>query len=214
MANVSAIHNVCEAVVRLLHQAWQSNPFPIDPLNTTTPPLASMAFEVYQTSSFDSPMENGVSLFLYRVNINSTQRSIPAQPDPITGRQRHPQLPLDLHFILTPWAKHISTEQRLLGWMMRVLEDHPRLPPSLLNAAGDAGFDANEMVEIAAGTMTTDEMFHIWEVLPGDFRISVPYVARVVRIDSDMPMGGGIVLTRDLRYGEIAVDDESEEGGG
>lgn len=199
MANFRAINTVCEAVMLLLRQTYavQVNAQP-DLFNRIP-----LSFEVYQTRSFDTPMVNGVSLFLYHVTINSTQRTIPVPPDPITGANRHPQLPLDLHFVLIPWGKDASLEQHLLGWVMRVLEDNPRLPSGLLNAAGGGGFATNEMIEIAAGTMTTDEMFHIWEVLPGDFRISAPYIARVVRIDSDRELGGGIVLTRDLAFGRV-----------
>jgi hypothetical protein len=47
-------------------------------------------------------------------------------------------------------------------------------------------------------------MFRIWDVLPGDYRISMPYIARVVRIESELDTrGDGIVLTRDLGFGVV-----------
>jgi hypothetical protein len=192
MANFRAINAACEAVVRLLRLSWQPGLFNNSSLN----------FEVYQTRNFDQPMTNGVSLYLYHVSINAVQRTLPVPQNPVNGRQRHPQLPLDLHFMLTPWGQDASMEQQILGWVMRVLEDNPKLPPGLLNAAGGAAFEENEIVEIVAGQMTNEEMFRIWEVLPGDYRVSVPYVARVVRIDSLIEAGGGVVLTRDLRFGK------------
>ena len=191
MANFRAINTACEAVILLLRQSWQPALFNDTPLN----------FEVYQTSNFERPMTNGVSLFLYQVSINRVQRTIPVPPDPVNGRKRHPQLPLDLQFMLTPWGQDSSMEQEILGWMMRVLEDNPILPAGILNAAGGAGFTDNETIEIAGGTMSTEEMFHIWEVLPCNFRISVSYIARVVRIDSNLEEGGVVVVTRDLRFG-------------
>jgi len=47
-------------------------------------------------------------------------------------------------------------------------------------------------------------LFRIWDVLPTDFQVSVPYVARVVRIDSELlEAEGEMVLTRELDFGVL-----------
>lgn len=190
MASYRAIHAACAAVTELLKLCWQRNLFSDVDLD----------FAIYQTKDFETPMDNGISLYLYHVSVNQTRRVMPSPRIPGTSQQRMPQLPLDLHFMLTPWGRSASMEMDILGWMMRVLEDFPSLPFGLLSATVDAEFSEDETIEIIAGQMTNEEMFRIWEVLPGDYRISVPYVARVVRIDSQRERGAGIVLERDLRF--------------
>jgi hypothetical protein len=191
MADYRAIGATCEAVLRLLQQSWRLELFDD----------AELQFRVFRTPSFKQPMDTGVSLFLYRVMVNGVQRTPPAKPTP-SGQPRRHLLPLDLHFLLTPWAKEASLEQEILGWMMRTLEDRPILPSSLLNALAPGVFDPEEVVEIVTGQLSNEEVFRIWDVLPNDFQVSVPYVARVVRIASDWELkSAGPVLIRELDFG-------------
>lgn len=193
MATYRAVEASCEAVMRLLQQAWRRDLFE----------NRDLLFQVYQTQDFATPMSTGVSLFLYRVTVNTIQRTPVPRPGP-KGRQRRPQLPLDLHFLLTPWADHSSLAQAILGWMMRTIEDTAILPAGLLNAVTDGVFDDDETVEIVAGQMTNEEMFRIWDVLPRDYQISIPYTARIVRIDSNLDLNeAGPVLTKDLDFGVL-----------
>jgi hypothetical protein len=191
MASYRAIGATCEAIVRLLQQSWRPELFD----------NAQLQFQVYRTKNFAAPMDAGVSLFLYRVIVNSVQRTPPAKPTQ-DGRLLRPQLPLDLHLLLTPWAKEASLEQEILGWFMRVIEDNPILPAGLLNTLASNVFDTEETIELVPGQITNEELFRVWDVLPSDFLISVPYVARVVRIDSAFAAReGSPVLARQLDWG-------------
>lgn len=177
--------------MRLLQQSWRSDLFD----------GADLQFKVYRTHDFATPMDAGLSLFLYRVTVSTVQRTPPARPAP-DGHPRRTQLPLDLHFLLTPWAKDASLEQVILGWMMRTIEDTPILPAGLLNTLTPGVFETEETVEIVVGQLANEEMFRIWDVLPTDYQISVPYTARIVRIDSELDRReGGPVLTRELEFG-------------
>ncbi|MFL5588087.1 MAG: DUF4255 domain-containing protein [Ktedonobacteraceae bacterium] len=193
MATYRAVEATSEAVMRLLQQSWRRDLFE----------NRDLLFQVYQTQDFATPMSTGVSLFLYRVTVNTIQRTPVPRPGP-KGRLRRPQLPLDLHFLLTPWADHSSLAQAILGWMMRAIEDTAILPAGLLNAVTDGVFDDDETVEIVAGQMTNEEMFRIWDVLPRDYQISIPYTARIVRIDSNLDLNeAGPVLAKDLDFGVL-----------
>ncbi len=192
MASYRAIGATCEAVIRLLQQSWQPALFD----------GANLQFQVYRTKNFAAPMDVGVSLFLYRVLVNNTQRTPPARPGP-AGKLFRTQLPLDLYFLLTPWAKEASLEQEILGWMMRTIEDYPTLSSGLLNSLLPNVFAAEETVEVVPGQLSNEELFRIWDVLPNDFQVSVPYVARIVRIDSELERReGGPVLIRELDFGK------------
>lgn len=194
MATYRAIRATCEAVMRLLEQTWDQ---------ATLFNGANLDFMVYHTQQFQQrPVRTGVSLFLYNVSINTTQRIPPGRPRP-NGDPRPPQLPLDLHFLLTPWADEASLQQDILGWMMRVLEDNPVLSVGVLNTPSDTSFGPDETVEVIGGFLTIEDMLRIWDGIPGDFQLSVPYTARVVRIDSERDViRGGPVLTRELDFGK------------
>lgn len=193
MASYRAVGATCEAVIRLLQQSWDRDLF-----NNT-----DLHFAVHRTPDINNSMDTGVSLFLYRVTVNSVQRTPPAKPGP-GGRPRRTQLPLELHFLLIPWAKDASLEQIILGWMMRTIEDTPILPAGLLNTLTAGVFEPEETVEIVVGQLSNEEMFRIWDVLPCDYQISVPYTARIVRIDSELDLReSGPVLTRELDFGVL-----------
>ena len=47
-------------------------------------------------------------------------------------------------------------------------------------------------------------MFRVWDVLPGDYRISVPYLARTVRIDSELELPDPQpVIEKRLQFGVL-----------
>jgi hypothetical protein len=193
VASYRAISATCEAIIRLLQQSW--SPALFDD--------AGLQFRVFGTQSFATPMDAGVSLFLYRIIVHGVQRTPPAKPRPGLPARRH-QLPLDLHMLLTPWAREASLEQEIMGWMMRTIEDTPILPAGLLNTVTPNVFEADETIEVLPGELSNEEMFRIWDVLPADYQVSVPYLARVVRIDSALELPeGGPVLTRKLDFGTL-----------
>lgn len=173
MASQVAIASTCEAVVRLL----RSNFNPAEFNNAT------LDFQVYVADNFLQPMDQGVSLLLYRVYHNGSHRTPAGR---IVGSQRQrTKLPLDLHFLLTAWAKTASRQHEIAGWMMRVLEDNATLPAALLNAYQPDVFQDDETVDVTLAELTTEDLFHIWEVMINHvYQLSIPYVARVVQVES------------------------------
>lgn len=176
MASTHAVAATCQAVIGLLRTS----------LEPEAVPGATLDFQVYVADDFRQPMDEGVSLLLYRVFANETVRTAPGRV--VDGRRQRPRLPLDLHFLLTAWARTSSRQHEIAGWMMRVLEDHPTLPASLLNASRPGVFHTDEAVEVVQGELSTEDMFRIWEVMIQNvYQLSVPYVARVVEIESALP---------------------------
>ncbi len=175
MADYRAIASVCEAVINLLKSNYLPEKFDNHQLQ----------FEVYTPANFASAMEAGVSLLVYRVYHNSTHRIPPGNPGP-NGERRMTKLPLDIHFLLTAWGKDASLQNTIAGWMMRILEDHPILQPGLLNYKWSA-FDQNETVELSLAKVSTEDLLRIWDTLiQNKYQLSVPYLARNVRIDSEI----------------------------
>jgi hypothetical protein len=161
-----------------------------------------LQFDVYGTEDFKNHMASGVSLFLYRVYVSQNQRT------PVVrgrdGQPRRPSLPLDLHFFLTVWATKASLQHAILGWAMRTLEDRPVMPASLLNGVRRDVFRDDETVEVVAGQLTNEELMRIWDDLPAEYHLSVPYIARVVRIESSLEISpDSLVKQRQLEYGAV-----------
>lgn len=174
MADYRAIASVCEAVIDLLRSNCTRDLF-----------NKELQFKVFCREDFSSAMEAGVSVFLYRVFHNGTNRH-PRRPVNENGEKELPQLPLDIHFLLTAWAKAASLQNTITGWMMRVLEDNAILKPGLLNNKWPA-FSPDETVEISLAKLSTEDIFRIWETLTQDkYQLSIPYVARNIRIDSSI----------------------------
>jgi hypothetical protein len=87
---------------------------------------------------------------------------------------------------------------------MRTLEDRPVMPAALLNGVRANVFREDETVELVAGQLTNEEMMRIWDDLSAEYRISVPYIARVVRIESSMEVStDSLVRQRQLEYGVV-----------
>jgi hypothetical protein len=178
---VRAVAAVSDAIVQLLQSRY--SPEDLD--------MASLEFKVYLASDFANPMDAGVSVFLYRVYVNHTNRSPSGRVDAL-GRPQLPLLPLDLYFLLTAWAKDASLQHTIAGWMMRVLEDTPSLPAGLLNHRGVDIFQPDESVQLSVAELETETLFRIWEVIVNNaYQISVPYVVRNVKIESELTVATG-----------------------
>lgn len=170
-----------EAIRRLLEAAYRP-----DLLESRL----DLSFAVYGAEDFRTPMSAGVSLFLYRVHVSATQRRpLLRRPD---GGAGGAQLPLELHLLLTVWGKDASLQHAILGWAMRTLEDHALLPPALL--AGLRPSDPlrdQAPVEVVPGELPNEELLHLWDGFGTPYRISVPYIARVVRVDPPVELAPG-----------------------
>ena len=85
---------------------------------------------------------------------------------------------------------------------MRTIDDNPILSSGFLNAFIPGVFRPEETVELAPAELTNDEVFQLWQVLPSSLQLSVPYVARVVRVESDVTVPQGpLVRVRELEFG-------------
>src|SRR3712207_9025962 len=82
---------------------------------------------------------------------------------------------------------------RILGWAMRELHNVPILPAGLLNHYGPEHdtFRPDEAVELMCETLTLQDMSNVTEPIKHAQPLSVPYVARMVLIESTVPVSEG-----------------------
>ena len=185
-----ATHNAISAVSQALLNVLRSADPPSD--------FGSLQFEHYHANDFEHPMVNGYSLFLWRVSTNQNRRNLP--PRRLSdGRIYRSSLPLDLHYLLTPWATQAETQQRLLGWAMRVIEDVAILPAGALNygLSETDTFASNEAVEILCDPLPFNDQFNLWDKLKTKMQLSMTYQARGILVDSQQPLPDyGLVQSR------------------
>ena len=177
MATYQAIAAVSLALKGLLDRALPKDEFP------------DAAIELLQPGDYATGMAEGVSLLLYRVGINHTQRNLPPRNAP-DGTRFRPPLPVDLHYLLSAWSDDADTQQRLLGWAMRLLEDTPALPGNLINPfmPGKPVFRADESVELVCDPLPLEQWLALWATLTPKAAASMTYIVRMVQIDSGKPM--------------------------
>ena len=167
--------------------------------------------ELYQTSNFKEPIEGDLnegffSLFLYRVAINGNVRNCSFRRTP-DGQRYRPSLPLDLYYLITPWATDCERQHRMLGWVMRMLEDACPLSSSYLNhkqyTDGSDTFLTTESIDIICDPLALNDYFTIWDRL-GALPLSITYVLRMVMIDSKESIDDGkLVQTRIFDVGKV-----------
>lgn len=178
MADYRAIRAVAEAVVVLLRS------------HCCPPELGNgLDLQVYGSRDFtDRPIGNGASLFVYRVMMSGSHRTPPGRVRP-GGERLKTRLPVEMHFLVTLWGGQASLQLTLAGWIMRVLEDSPLLTAPVLNANGEV-FGPDELVELVPAELTNEDLLRLWDTLGTGvvYQLSIPYVARVIQIDSTEPV--------------------------
>jgi hypothetical protein len=165
------------------------------------PEFEGARFEIYQASNFQNPMDEGISLYLYRI-ASSSRRNLPPRVGP-NGEQFRPPLPLDLYYMLTAWGRSAERQQELLGFCVRELGDLPILPAGLLNHYGPEVevFRPDEAVELVFEPLALNDMSNLWQALKPNLQTSATYVARAVAMDSTLQVnGGGPVQTRQFDF--------------
>ena len=165
--------------------------------------FANPRFELYQPSNLQSPpMDEGISLFLYRIEINAGLRNMPNRTG-LDGISRRAPLPLDLHYFLTVWAKDVVKQQRILGLVMQTLADSPVLSADRLNNFGPETdvFRPDETVELIFNSLSLQDVSNLWNAFKISLPVSLAYIARVVGIDSSIVPEESIpVQTREIDF--------------
>jgi hypothetical protein len=149
------------------------------PITGTPTSVALVRTEDFDTNNFATLLHRpALTIFLYRVDFNKTMRAAWSGVGLNDGRSH---LALDLHFLITAWADNAENEYLILGRALQAIEDTPILAGPLLMQASD--WAPNESLQLVLEDIDTESLMRIFDSLPIDYRLSVPYVARVTRID-------------------------------
>ena len=126
MASFHAVAATARSLERLLNGAFDGD----EPIAGQTTRAVVVRSEDFDLGVADNPIVfPALSIFLYRVAVNGTMRAAWAASAQADGRAH---LPLDLHFLLTPWADNAEWEHLILGRTLQALQDNPVLTGPLL----------------------------------------------------------------------------------
>ena len=191
MANVFAIHSVGNSIVTYLRNSYPQALAGLD--------MPECAFEL--VSSGELAGEPGdatrITLYLYRITVNEHSRQVHAASAAVA---RPTPLGLDLHFLLSAWAGNARDEHTIVAWAIRQLHMFPILDASSLSP--EAGWGTNEVIQIIPAELSTEDVMRIWDALDPPYRLSVSYIARLVRLDPDAQQHARPVVTTRFAYGE------------
>ncbi len=179
MANVFAVHSVGSSIVTFLRNTY--------PQQIAGRPMPSCGFELTSSGQLAGDISDTthITLYLYRITVNEHSRQTrraTAQPDSFVP------LGLDLHYLLSAWAANPLDEQVALAWAIRQLHQYPVLDASSLSP--EAGWSSDEAIQLIPAELSTEDVMRIWDALDPAYRISVSYVARLVRLDPDQDAPG------------------------
>ncbi|MEU9894720.1 DUF4255 domain-containing protein [Streptomyces phaeochromogenes] len=180
MSNALAIAHVTQSLALLIEANLQ--------------PEIDMAVKVEpRKPSADPPAEPTITVFLYQVTPNTSQRNndLPTRASDGTLLKRAAAA-LDLHFVISAYGEESElVGQRLIGSVVRTLHEIPVLPKDIIELAGEKSYlassdlaEAAQRVRFSPTVMDIDETSKLWGMLhQTPYTLSVVYQAALVFIE-------------------------------
>jgi hypothetical protein len=164
------------------------------------PPLD---IRICQAKDFETGLPgNGIAIFPWRVAINTQRRARGPRTD-VFGNRFKPSLPIDLSFLIIPFATGAEMQLRMLGWVMRAMEDSGPLTAIQLNhfLAPKAIFAPNEEVELVCDPLSVADHLILWDRIK-KHPIGINYLIRMVLLDSTQMITEAVpVIERSFEVG-------------
>jgi hypothetical protein len=164
-----------------------------------------------------------LNLFLHQVTPNGSWRNmgLPSRSNMSGERLTNAPLALDLHYILTAYARGDFQAEILMGYAMHLLHERPvfdraavrralnpnpqdfdvtMLPPAFQALAASDLADQVELIKVSPAMMSNDEMSKLWSAIQTHYRPSAAYTVSVVLIEG---VKRGVTPLPVLSRGEI-----------
>jgi hypothetical protein len=131
-----------------------------------------------------------LSVYCYKVSVDRETRpgwSAVANADGIS------RIPLRMHLMIAAWDIAVVSELEWLGLAAQILEGESILAGPLLHPTGAWGRD--EIVQVVADDIALESMSEAFQALTTDYRLCLPYIARVICIEGRRDVPGEPVTT-------------------
>jgi len=124
------------------------------------------------------PNQPTLTIFLYRITVNPEMRNGPRRVL-ADGRTTRPLLPIDLHYMITAWARDTRGELAIMGRVLQVLHDRAELGPADLQGAS---WERDDTVQLLLESLPIEDHYRVWDTTDVSYRLSLTYVARVIGV--------------------------------
>ena len=146
---------------------------------------------------------NMLGIYLHRITVDPHGRSRYFAQKGADQNGRHPELPVNLHFLLIANATSATIEADLMSWAMVELANESQIDISQVQDIDDE-WGQSEILNVAPDDMSNEDLMRIWDVFKTPFTLSVPYVARTVRLRLNRQRTEGpAVVTRVISGGVL-----------
>ncbi|HEX8093020.1 DUF4255 domain-containing protein [Jatrophihabitans sp.] len=119
-----------------------------------------------------------VSVFCYRITVDKPTRPGWSAVGHADGIAR---IPLCMHLLVSAWAGDTGKELSLLGLAAQILESESILAGPVLDPSGD--WQPGDTVEIVPDDLALESMTEAFQALTTEYRLTLPYLARVICIE-------------------------------
>jgi len=163
-----------------------------------------------QAIVFTNPKETAsrpadrLSLWLYRITENEFVKNQPPVRANGASTTRMPPLALDLHYLVTPFARSGELDHLLLGKTLQILYDNAT---TLLRIPAEA---IAQELRIVLARRTLEELTRVWEALQEPYRLSVAYEVSVTEVDSLRTASYARVIDRIAGYTDDLAGAEAQ----
>lgn len=200
MAQLGAVHSVGESIIEHLRTAHQlQRQVEASPgVSSVLPECSFQQLSGGTLSAGFTPSGNELTLYLFRLRHDTSLRTTGDTRTPSASRSR--PLSLELHYLMTAWSGDDFAEQTILSWAMRELHMRPAFDRSRLIPT--ERWRADELVQVVPAELSNEDLMRVWDALRTSYRLSVCYLARVVRVDSLVEATAGPVVATRYSYAQ------------
>ncbi|GAB7105991.1 hypothetical protein JCM4814A_43050 [Streptomyces phaeofaciens JCM 4814] len=131
-----------------------------------------------------------VSVHCYRLSVDRETRPAWAA---VSAQDGVPKIPLRMHLLISAWDQFVEAELEWLGLTVKILETEATLTCPRLQE--NEGWLPGDSVQIVPDDLAMDSMSEAFQAMTTDYRLCLPYLARVVRIDGRRSPGADEVAT-------------------
>ena len=104
-----------------------------------------------------------------------------------------------LRYLVTPWGDP-ATSQKVLGEILQTFYERPIIAGEDLS---EGLRDTGEALKVTLAPLSLEERTRVWHAISKDYRLSVTYEVRVVRISPKASEEVPMARSRDLNFGAL-----------
>lgn len=135
------------------------------------------------------PTGNKLGIYLHRISVDAFGRNRYLRPG-APGQAPQPELPVNLHILLVGWSTAAAAETTMVAWAMQQVGAALELDVAHLGVL-DPRWGGGDRLQVIPEEMSTEDLMRVWDSLPGDYRLSAPYLIKTLRLEPVTPVTEG-----------------------